>query len=140
VQHARARSDELGLFMRIKTERNTARERLRPLGVSIDGGQVRFHRATITVVDGAPVCSIGEIARRASFGEASLTRPESTSTPLCIDENGRPVGEFEAVIKASDGRESSLRLSPTGVFETSLSVGSHDVGVVNVSTAPVASN
>ena len=147
VQIARARSDELGLFMRIKTERNAARERLRPLGISAEGRELRFHAAKVTRTLGAATCTIGEITRRATFHDASLVREieppppvaapsegdpfvpviVSAPRPLCIDENGRPVGVFLATISASDGRQSSVRLTETGVLETSLNVGSKDV-------------
>ncbi|MDP2342179.1 MAG: type II secretion system protein [Deltaproteobacteria bacterium] len=130
VQIAKARSDEIGLFMRIKTERNAARERLRALGISMEGNEVRFHRAVVTNAEGLPpACVVGEIVRRATFPEARLRKagsPGAAAGNLCIDENGRPVGVFAAVITASDGRESTVTLTETGVLETSLNVASND--------------
>ena len=82
VLTARARSDELGLLMRLKAERNNARERLRPLGISRDEvGDMRFHSATVTTDVAGRSCTLGSVVRSAHFDGAHLidTTPPSAA-------------------------------------------------------------
>lgn len=127
VSAARARSDELGVFMRLKTERNAARERLTPMGVTSGGsGVINFHLAKVLeVTAGVRVCEVGEIVRTAQFADASI-RPNGQ---LCLDDQGRPVGDFSLVIEAKDGRESTLIITSTGVIESSLNNTTKDIAV-----------
>ena len=153
VVAARARSDELGLVMRMKTERNAARERLRPLGIQLDDGAVAFHEATITVASvGARSCALGALREKVRFGDAEL-HPDNNPAPpqvgpqaaiagggggagpLCLDENGRPVGAFNTVIIAADGRTSTLSITPSGVMETDLDGGDDDIAAAEGASA-----
>ncbi len=152
VSTARARSDELGLVMRLKTERNAARERLHPLGISKGAeGSVRFHDVTITRSEDAEArtCTLGDVIRTAHFSDATIATEAAAPAhfslagvvsggagPLCIDENGRPVGDFNLKIEASDGRKTDVTLTKMGLLKSKLLDGV-DIDVANVSEAQV---
>ena len=40
--------------------------------------------------------------------------------PLCLDENGRPVGAFRVFVGGGDGRTTPLVINESGVIETAL--------------------
>jgi prepilin-type N-terminal cleavage/methylation domain-containing protein len=118
ITEARARSDQLGMMMRIKAERDKARERL--TGVIIDrdaGGSVvvfkKAHR-----VSGA--CVSDGVTSRASFGSARIHVP---SGGLCLDDRGLPVNPFATLQLTTDGLpelDTEITISAAGVFESSL--------------------
>ncbi len=135
IGSAKARSDEMGMFLRIKSERNKARERLLPLMIEpheTDGHQVIFSQPIVT----GTTCKRGRVVDEATFPHAalSLVRPPPnagnspgsfspitvTAPQACLDENGLPIGTFSLVITGSDGRSSGVSVNASGQFDGAL--------------------
>ena len=136
VEVSRARSDELGLVMRVKTERNAARERMRPLGLDKGpDGSVRFHDVEITGVGDERTCHLQGVKKSVRFANATIgdvlspgpslaaALQTSGAGPLCIDEDGRPIGEFNLRIEASDGKRTDLSITKLGLLKSKLLYG-----------------
>lgn len=120
VVAAKSRSDEIGMFLRLKSERNNARERMRGLTVSTadDGHTLVFGKPTITRVSGTTNCTAtSEVIGRAHFNEAVAVLDATTH---CLDESGRPVGTFALDIKGRDGRVSSVSVTESGQLVSTL--------------------
>lgn len=118
ITEARAKSDQLGMMMRIKAERDKARERLTGIIIDRDGGGsvVVFKRAHR--VSGA--CVSDGVTSTASFGSARIEVP---SGGLCLDERGLPVGPPAVLHLKTDGLpdlDTEVTVSAAGVFESAL--------------------
>jgi len=104
VGSARSRSDRIGIALKLKTERDRARERLTGLSISVDAAgdahTVRFHKALITVTNGTTECNHGAVVGQARFAHAQI---DIAGQKPCLDENGRPVGSFVVPIVGDDG-------------------------------------
>lgn len=136
---AKARSDEVGMFLRIKTERNRARERLQPLMIQPEneGHKLVFIRPEVVGSGSSRACvATTDVVGQAQFAYAALSLAQpplpppsmssvtgpiiTTSTLPCIDANGLPIGDFDFVIQGSDGRINTVTVNPTGQLEGSL--------------------
>ncbi len=135
---AKSRSDEIGMFLRIKAERNNARERMRGLTMIADNGghTVVFGKPIITRSNGSITCTTTpEVIGSVHFTEAVALIDSSNH---CLDENGRPVGTFTMGIKGRDGRVNTVSVTESGQLVSELNERTskgEETSVVNFSEA-----
>lgn len=141
VGAAKARSDEIGMFLRLKTERNIARERMVGMSVthSPDGHTLIFHRPVITRTASTRSCSHGVETSRVTFEGATVAFDGAVR---CIDESGRPIGSFDLQILGQDGRSSSVHISEGGQIISTLNektASDSDAEVITLSETSIES-
>jgi prepilin-type N-terminal cleavage/methylation domain-containing protein len=129
VGAAKARSDEIGMFLKLKNERNKARERMQGMTVTTadSGHTVVFHKPIITNVSGVRTCDDGVETSRATFAGATAV----VSGTRCIDENGRPIGSFELQIQGKDGRVNDVAITESGQLESNIAKRVDDIDIAH---------
>jgi len=117
IGSARSRSDRIGIALKLKTERDRARERLTGVSISVDtvdAHTVRFHKP-LFIVDqqGKPTgCGHGAVVGEARFARARIN---IAGRLPCLDENGRPVGGgFDVPIVGDDGETDVFSVNAGG--------------------------
>ena len=124
VGNARSRSDRIGLALKLKTERDRARERLTGLSISRDNDDphtVIFHKPIFGGALGARTCIHGVEVARAHFAQAKLDLPPSQ--PLCLDENGLPIGTFTTTVVGDDGATDIITIDGGGTLDNKYAGG-----------------
>lgn len=124
VGSARSRSDRIGLALKLKTERDRARERLTGLSISRDADDPRtviFHKPVFTGLPYSRVCAHGAEVARAHFKQARLDI--GASDVLCLDENGRPIGSFVTSIVGDDAVTDVITIDAGGTLDNKFAGG-----------------